>query len=147
MVERNWKCPVCGGIDTELVDKYYTDEGVRVDCDSCGCRTYVKSEDDLDYVEVEMDVINSNKLVKGKAYRRRVNRLKAIRKLVLYKEINKGKDIKSKVARIYGLYDNINQYSKNKIHKRKCVKNKDKKMSVRDMKHIKLVLDDDRDIS
>lgn len=131
------KCPMCGSRDTIIYDAWYSDDGVRVDCEECNSRVYVKSFDDLDIIEVCSSKVRDIN-IRGKAYRRRLDKVKARRKLNLSNSLH-DYTIERITGKEWSLYDNLHQYSKNKIHKRKRSRYKPDTPSISDIKRGKIV--------
>ena len=102
--ETHYICPMCGSSNTETYDRSFCDDGIKLWCNDCGFRGYVKSWDDLDST-TESRCIKAKK-VRTRASRRRKDYVKALRK----------KRISDNYCGNYPYYHHLHQYSKNKIH-------------------------------
>ena len=91
-------CPDCGSINTYIHDERFSDEGVRLTCSDCGYRRYFKDISDIDMVEAPKTL--------GESTSRGLNRTKKYISDHVY--FNLGGE--------FSYYNNLHQYSKNKIH-------------------------------
>lgn len=105
-MSKEYICPACGSINVDIHDEWFSDDGVRISCDDCGYRKYEKSFDDLDYIESKKS--RRPLMERTRATRRATNKLKAIRKRNISNKYPAFKD--------FPWYNNLHQYSKNKIH-------------------------------
>lgn len=43
-------CPNCGGLNVDIHDEWFSDDGIRIWCMDCGYRKYEKCAEDLDTI-------------------------------------------------------------------------------------------------
>lgn len=100
-------CSICGSDDIDINDKSCYGGEVKSVCNSCGNVAYAKVADELPIITTYDDVmLVNNHIRRNRGERRHKDFSKAIRK----------RNLDRSICDYDGLYKNLHQYSKNKIH-------------------------------
>lgn len=105
------RCPYCGE-PVEIYDRYFIgDDDIRVTCYNCGFRQWFKDMEDIKLFFFPSGITSTKNNIptdRSRAWRRHKNFTKALRKRNITKNYWS--------SQLHPYYDNLHQYSKNKIH-------------------------------
>lgn len=99
-------CNICGSDDINIKDESSYGGEVKSICNSCGNVAYAKVADELPITAYDKDMHVNNPIRRNRCERRHKNFSKAIRK----------RKLDLSIYGYEGIYKNLHQYSKNKIH-------------------------------
>ena len=107
MNEVRYVCPNCGSFNTEIYDRTFCDDGIKIWCNECGFRDYVKDTSDLDSI------------IEKETHKCKHSRTRALRRSRAFTKAIRKKNISDSIyfsTTGHSFYPHLHQFSKNKIH-------------------------------